>query len=264
MEHCYHFRERIIVTGVRLPSLAQIIGWLMIITICAFGIGGSIDLIDGGKYRASQGTTVFPITIPSDNLTNAVVFLEMDTGSISIGAGTSGNLLNGTLTGPQLQQDPDLSFSFTGQTGSVILKQDSFSLPETFSREDIWNLTLDAPKPIALSVLCNTGNVSIRPGDVPLNGLTVEMGAGDLLIDLTEWNASHLPITITGGLGSINITLPANTSIASKVETGIGSRTISGLQGSGGSYYVTGKNHSPVISLSVTQGIGDLSIGVAS
>lgn len=251
-------------TGVRLPSLAQVIGWLIVITICAFGIGAAIDFIDGGKYRASQGTTVVPVSIPADNLSDAMVFLEMDSGSISIGAGTSGNILNGTLTGPELQEDPDLSFSVTGQTGSVILKQESFRLPDAFSQEGIWNLTLDAPKPITLSVLCNTGNVSIRPGNVPLNGLTVEIGAGDLHVDLTEWNASHLPITITGGLGSITITLPANTSIASKIETGIGSRTISGLQGSGGSYYVTGRSHSPVISLSVTQGIGDLSIGVAS
>lgn len=251
-------------TGVRLPSLAQIIGWLTVITICAFAIGGSIDLLDGGKYRASQGTSLIPVNISANNLSNAEIVLEMDSGSITVGTGTSGYLLNGTLSSPQTQGKPEIASSVIRQTGYVRLKQEPFSLPDTFSREDTWDISLDTSIPAALAIMNGAGNVSIRPGSVPLNGLTVEMGSGDLLIDLTQWNASHLPITITGGLGSINITLPANTSIAAKVETGIGSRTISGLQGAGGSYYATGGNHSPVISLSVTQGIGDLSIGVAS
>ncbi len=266
MEYCCHIREGIIVnTGVRLPSLRQVMIWLFTITVISFAIGGSIDMIDGGKYGNKTPDEESPLDVPSDNLTNAIVSLEMDTGNIILTQGDSEHLINGTICGPRLKEKPHQDFWVSEKTGHLSLKQEPYSLSHTFSHYENWSLSLNPEIPVALSVISGAGNINITPGEVKLSGLTVEMGTGDLDIDLSGWKGGHLPVLISGGLGSMSIILPNNTSIASSIETGIGSRTISGLEGGDGIYYLSMQNpHASVISLSVAQGVGDLTIGVAS
>ena len=266
MEYRGYYRERIIVnSGFRLPSLKQIIIWLVIITFISFFIGGVITFIDGGKYKATGKEITTNADVPSGNITHAMISLEMDTGNINLFSETSGSLLTGVISGKNAKTGPEQTFTSSNGAGYLKIKQETGRFMDPFMREDTWNLSINPDIPISLSVTSGAGNVNINPGKANLTDLAIHLGTGDISVDLSEWKGTHLPALITGGMGSMTIILPSNTSIATNLETGIGSRTILGLEGGDGVYYRTVPDHqAPVISLSVNQGIGDLTMRVES
>lgn len=265
MEYRGDFREGVFVNaGIRLPSLRQIIIWLVIITVVSFAIGGIITKIDGEHYRTTNGDKITPVNISPNGVENAEVSLEMETGSINLSEGTDEYLLSGDISGKNTQKGPTQTFETRNGTGYLTIKQESTVALDPISKEDTWNLALCRNIPISLSIISGTGSVSYQSGSLNLTNLAIHLGTGDLLVDLSSWKGRHLPVVINAGLGSVTIILPQDASIAASLESGLGSRTISGFEGGEGSYFHTGSDHNvSAISLSIKQGIGDLTMKVA-
>lgn len=250
--------------GIRVPSLRQVIIWLVIISCVSFAIGGIITGIDGGKYEGTWSEKITEINVSPGDVKNTEVSLEMETGSIDISANKTDALISGTVSGKNANAGPYQSYNISDRTGYLTIRQEHSIPLDPLSREDTWNFSMGQDLPTSLSVKSGTGSVRIRPGHANLTGLFVEIGTGDLAIDLSEWRGTHLPALIKGGIGSITIILPPDTSLAANVDAGIGSRTITGLEGGDGTYYHSVPDRqAPVISLSVNQGIGDLTMKVA-
>ncbi|MDD1727566.1 MAG: toast rack family protein [Methanospirillum sp.] len=252
------------ITGIRLPALRQVIIWLVIISVLSFSIGTAISILEKGSYRPIEQETVTPIQITPGDITHASINLKLDSGRINISAGGKENLISGVIEGRNAKNGPDLSYTSMGKVGYLNVTQESTLWFDPISKEDYWNLSLGQDVPTSLYIQIGSGDLVLRPGKTNLTDLSVNQGTGDLTIDLTEWRGAHLLSSIDGGVGRISIILPPGTSIASRVEAGIGSRTISGLEGEEGIYYhLIPDRQVPVISLSVNQGIGDFTMKVA-
>jgi len=251
--------------GVRIPPLRQIIIWLVIISVVSFSIGGIITVLEGGSYMSGENSTVTPVEIKPGEIKHAAVSLEIDSGSINISPGTTESLISGSITGLHAQKGPDISYTSIEQVGHLSIKQESSLSFDPFIKEDQWDLSLVQDMPTSLSITMGSGDLRILPGRADLTDLYIDQGTGDLTLDLSRWKGTHLMGSIEEGVGSMTILLPAETSVASRVESGIGSRSIIGLDGEKSTYYHTIQDRqAPVISLSVNQGIGDLTMKVVT
>jgi|GEM_PF-4950920 len=251
--------------GIKFPPLRQIIIWLFIISAISFAIGAIIAGIEGNSYKSKYQSTVTPVEIESGEIDHAIVALEIDSGSLNLSDDESMSLMSGNISGVHAQKGPDISFTSTDRVGHLNMKQESSMWLDPISKEDQWNLTLGQKVPTSLSIMMNTGDLRIKPGDANLTDLSIKQSTGDLILDLSGWKGTHLMGSIDEGIGSMTILLPADASIATRVENGIGSRSILGLDGEKGTYYHTVQDsQTPVISLSVNQGIGDLTMKVVN
>lgn len=253
------------ISGIRFPPIRQIIIWLFIISVISFTIGAIITAIEGNSYKSQYQSTVTPVEIESGKIEHAIVTLEMDSGSINLSDNNTTNLITGNISGQHAQKGPDISYTSTDKVGHLKIKQESSMYLDPLSKSDTWNLTLGQTVPTSLSIIMNTGDLQIQPGNANLTDLSIIQGTGDLILDLSGWSGTHLMGSVEEGIGSMTILLPADASIATHVENGIGSRSILGLDGEKGTYSHTVQDqHAPVISLSVNQGIGDLTMKVVN
>ncbi|PKL59621.1 MAG: hypothetical protein CVV33_06895 [Methanomicrobiales archaeon HGW-Methanomicrobiales-4] len=176
-------------------------------------------------------------------------------------SGNSDTLLCGTFRSTNLRDGPKQAYTVMDGIGMLTISQESSIFFDPIEKIEGWNISLHQTTPIDLILKSGTGDISLHTRTVNLTSLDIDAGAGDVIVDLTEWKGNHLPVSISSGLGSLSVILPQKTSIAAETDNGLGSRTISGLEGGDGHYYHTETTPgSPVISLSIKQGLGDLTL----
>ncbi|HYA96899.1 MAG TPA: LiaF domain-containing protein, partial [Methylomirabilota bacterium] len=99
--------------------------------------------------------------------------------------------------------------------------------------------------------------------DVPLTRLEVNMGAGQLDLDLTGPRKENMTVVIHGGVGQARIRLPKDVGVRADAHGGIGSIDVSGLRHDGGEYVNDAYGKSPVtIDLNVQGGVGQITLEV--
>jgi len=94
---------------------------------------------------------------------------------------------------------------------------------------------------------------------VPLTRLDLNIGAGQMDVDLTGDRKTDLTADIEGGVGQANIRLPKNVGVIAHASGGIGSINVRGLKHDGDSYTNDAYGKSPAtIHLKVEGGIGEI------
>src|SRR5260370_8669674 len=90
------------------------------------------------------------------------------------------------------------------------------------------------------------GNLHFR--DIPLTRLDLNIGAGQMDVDLTDDRKTDLTADIEGGVGHANIRLPKNVGVIAHASGGISSINLPGLKHDGEPYtnYPYGTNPSPI------------------
>ena len=248
---------------IRLPSLKHVIIWLFAISVISFVIGGVITVFDGGKYTGTAGEKEVIVNISPQDARHSLISLEIESGEVNITAGDGRALVSGLIRSKYGNEGPIQSYSLVNGTGTLTITQESSMFFDPLEKEDAWDLSIHPDIPVALSIASGTGNISLDTGSAALSGIDLNAGAGNIMVDLSEWNGTHLPVSIQSGLGSILILLPESATIGADTENGLGSRAISGLDGTQGHYYRTSSvSGAPVISLAISQGLGDLTLKV--
>ena len=205
--------------------------WLFVITCISIAIGGLITILDGGHYAGRTGEIVTPVLLPLKNTEKTLISLEMNQGSINLSSGTGPGIISGTLKSKYSVSGPSQSYSEAGDTGTFVISQEASRFYEIIDKEDEWNLTVSTDVPADVSINCHIGDVSVDTGSLDLSSLQIMSGTGDVLVNLSSYTGKHLPVSVYAGIGSVKILLPPYASVAADTENGIGSRTISGLEG---------------------------------
>jgi hypothetical protein len=103
------------------------------------------------------------------------------------------------------------------------------------------------------------GNLHFR--DIPLTRLDLNIGAGQMDVDLTGDRKTDLTADIEGGVGHANIRLPKNVGVIAHASGGIGSIDVHGLKHDGDSYTNDAYGKSPAtLHLKVEGGIGQITL----
>jgi len=104
---------------------------------------------------------------------------------------------------------------------------------------------------------------NLRFHEINLKQLRVDIGVGQVNVDLTGDRKADLDVEIHGGIGQANIRLPKNVGVTVDAKGGIGAVTTHGLTKVDGNYVNAALGHSPhTIHVQVAGGIGNIDLSV--
>lgn len=124
-----------------------------------------------------------------------------------------------------------------------------------------WNLRMGSQAPVDASVTVGAGKADLDLSKLPLRGLEVHMGAGELLLNLTGKYSKDVTVQVSSGVGEAKIRLPKGMGAVVDAKAGLGGVSAKGFSQRDGKYYndayAEGK---PAIRVDVRGGVGEVTL----
>jgi len=207
----------------------------------------------GGMFGTKHTTKI----VEPQRAKSAHAKLEMSAGQLTINGG-SANLLEGDFNYSDSYDEPRVEYSVAEGVGQLTVSQDSRSVHIGHSEND-WSLHFSKDVPLELKIDMGAGQGNLHLRDVPLTRLDLNIGAGQVDVDLTGDRKSDLTADIEGGVGQANIRLPKNVGVIVHASGGIGSVESHGLKHEDDTYTNDAYGKTPAtIRLKVEGGIGQI------
>jgi hypothetical protein len=242
-----------------LPLLRNVMLWLLILSIVCF-IAGITVMIFQGDNQYNQNFTASQVSVGPFQADNTRINLEVGSGSINISSGNGKEVLHGSVAS-EIKSKPNLSASIDHRNVNIAISRTPDLLLDLFDSEENWNLNLGKSENASMKLSLGNGDINLTPGDVELNDLWIELGAGSIYLDLTGWEKVHAPIRIETGIGDVFILFPENSTIAVDLNQGVGDINISGfITGEHGYYHDTTSGNGSIMDVTISQGMGDLTM----
>jgi hypothetical protein len=100
-----------------------------------------------------------------------------------------------------------------------------------------WDLAFNDEKPLDLEVKCGAGESRLDLGELSLRRVQVEMGVGEVRVDLRGTPRNDYSVSIRGGVGEATVYLPGpGVGIEAEAKGGIGGIQTTGLEKRDGRY----------------------------
>lgn len=186
------------------------------------------------------------------------VDLKMGAGELRVRGGAE-KLMEGRFTFNRLRLRPQVSYTAGGFRSHLIVEEPT-RVGAGASRY-VWDLRFNNSKPMDLEVNCGAGQSRLELGDLSLRRVNVEMGVGELRMDLRGTPKSDYAVYVRGGVGQATIYLPEGVGIEADVEGGIGGIHAPGLTKREGRYVNDSYGRAKTtIRLDVRGGIGAINL----
>jgi hypothetical protein len=184
--------------------------------------------------------------------------ITMPAGQLTMHSGSS-HLLDADFTYDESSGKPRVDYSNAGTSGRLNISQ-SEGGPHFGRNRDDWDLRFgDVPLDMQIELGAGQGELDLRGLD--LTHLRINMGTGQLNLNLTGDRKQNLDADIQGGIGQATIRLPHNVGVEVRAEGGIGSIDAVGLRHEGDRYVNDALGKSPVtIRMNVQGGIGQIQL----
>jgi hypothetical protein len=115
--------------------------------------------------------------------------------------------------------------------------------------------------PIDLILDLGAGEARMNVGTMNLRTVQVDMGVGEIRLDLRGQPARDYSVNINGGVGHATVYLPNTVGIIANAMGGIGEISVRGLEKRGGHWMNPAHENSPVtIHVDVKGGIGQIEL----
>ena len=183
--------------------------------------------------------------------------IQMPAGELTIEGG-SPNLVDADFVYDEYSGKPTVNYTSSGTTGHLDIAQHEGGGIHLGRNEGKWDLRFgDTPLEMELSMGAGEGNLNLKGLD--LSRLRIEMGVGQVTVDLTGDRKRDLTGDIQGGVGEATIRLPRSVGVDIHASGGIGSIDQTGLRQEGGRYVndALGKS-TTTIRLNIEGGIGNI------
>jgi N-terminal domain of toast_rack, DUF2154 len=185
--------------------------------------------------------------------------VEMPAGELNLEGGGE-HLLTADFYQDGSWQVPRVDYSVTDHLGDLQIHQEGNTQFVTRS-DNTWNLKVEESIPLELKIDVGAGRGEFRLAKVDLTSLELNIGAGQVNVDLTGERAKDLRATIQGGVGQAIVRLPRNIGVVATVHGGLGSIEKGGLKEEDGQYVNAAYGKSPnTIHLTVEGGIGQIKL----
>jgi hypothetical protein len=186
------------------------------------------------------------------------VDLKMGAGEMRVRGGAD-KLMQGRFTYSRLRLRPEVSYNAGGFRGHLTVEEPSHAGSAT--KRYAWDLEFNNQKPLDLNVKCGAGESRLDLGELTLRRVNVEMGVGELKMDLRGTPKNDYSVYIRGGVGEATVYLPEGVGIEADVKGGIGDIRAPGLEKREGRYVNRAYGSAKVtVRLDVRGGIGSISL----
>jgi hypothetical protein len=188
------------------------------------------------------------------------VRLKMGTGELHVNGGAD-DLLEGTFEYNVSRWEPYIYYNVSGDRGRLDVCQGRSSGIPFGRAKNRWNISLQEKIPLDIEVDFGAGEGKLDFSSINLKSLIIDMGVGDLTVDLTGQYDRDVDVTIDGGIGSATVYLPEDIGVRVRVDKGIGSVDAWGLKKDGRAYINDAYSKSDVkMKVEIDAGIGSIDL----
>jgi hypothetical protein len=197
-------------------------------------------------------------SIELDTSEEVRVDLKMGAGELRVRGGAD-KLMEARFIYNRLRLRPEVSYTDGGFRGHLVVAEPSNM--GTGSPRYVWDLRFNDQKPLELDVKCGAGESRLDLGDLALRRVNVEMGVGELKMDLRGTPKNDYAVDVRGGVGEATIYLPEGVGIEADVRGGIGGINAPGLEKREGRYVNDSYGHAKTtVRLDIRGGIGAINL----
>ena len=188
------------------------------------------------------------------------VDLRMGAGELEMTGGAS-KLLEGEFRHDSRRGKPDIRYEVTGFRGRLSIESSSTQSVGPNQKGDHWKVKLGEGVPIDLHVSMGAGEGDLKLADLSLRSVAVELGAGELKLDLRDDWKKDFDVRIRGGVGEATIYLPRGVGTTVTAVGGIGDIDVKGLLRRGNAWVNDQFEKSKVtVRVDVKGGIGQINL----
>jgi len=244
-------------SGVSIGSTVGVLLFVLVIVIL-FWRGHAFTNADG-RY----GRSIDHISEVRDlqNATSMTAVIEMPAGELNISGGTS-RAIEGDFEYSAAWSRPRVDYHVSGNAADLDISQDNHG-PTLGPDDNTWRVHLNDSVPVDLQVKMGAARGNLKLREINLKQLRVDIGVGQVNVDLTGDRKADLDVEIHGGIGQANIRLPKNVGVTVDAKGGIGAVTTHGLTKADGNYVNAALGHTPhTIRVQVAGGIGNIDLSV--
>ncbi len=200
------------------------------------------------------------ISIPRDKSEFLRVNLTMGAGNLSVSPG-SGQFVDGAMTYNVEYWKPVVNYTSAAGHGTLDINQPGTHHGQTGNVKYDWDLHIANDIPVDLTVHFGAGEAHLDLGNLFLRSVDVEMGVGELTMDLRGAPRRDYEVRVRGGIGQATIRLPHDAGVYAKAQGGIGSVHSTGLRQEGDHLVNDAYDHSKAsIHLDIQGGIGEIDL----
>lgn len=209
--------------------------------------GRQLDYIS--EVRDLQGVTAL----------NAVI--EMPAGQLNISGGTS-HAFEGEFDYSSAWGRPQIDYNVSGKSADLNVSQDNHG-PTLGPEDNTWRVRFNNEVPLDLQVKMGAAQGNLKFHDLNLKQLRMDIGVGQVNVDLTGERSADVDVEIHGGVGQAVIRLPKNVGVTVDAKGGIGAVTTHGLKKQDGNYVNDALGHAThTIHLQIAGGIGNIDLTI--
>jgi hypothetical protein len=244
-------------SGVSIGSTIGVLLFVLVIVVL-FWRGHAFTNADGGYGRAVDHISEVR---ELQNATSLIAVIEMPAGELNVSGGTT-HAVDGEFDYSAAWSRPRVDYHVSGTSADLDISQDNHG-PTLGPNDNTWRVHLNDSVPIDLQVKMGAARGNLKFREINLKQLRVEIGVGQVNVDLTGDRSTDLDVEIHGGIGQANIRLPKNVGVTVEAKGGIGAVTTHGLTNVDGNYVNASLGHAPhTIHVQVTGGIGNIDLTV--
>ncbi|HEY4360981.1 MAG TPA: toast rack family protein [Bryobacteraceae bacterium] len=218
----------------------------------------AVALAGCGFPRVHTGPTVHETkSIDLGKFEMARVELKMGVGELHLDGG-SPNLVDADFEYNVPEWKPRVDSSSSSFRADVKIEQ-SNSGGASGNAIDVWRLRMNDNVPLNLVTHLGTGQATLNLGSVTIRSLQVNMGVGELRLDLRGHPKNDFDVEIHGGVGEATVIVPNSVGISAMAKGGVGDISVEGLQKRNDRWENDAYSTSNVrIRLNITGGVGDI------
>ena len=185
--------------------------------------------------------------------------INIPAGELKVSGGAN-KLMEADFKYSEIEGKPKISYQLSASGGQLDVTQHGrkFHFGRTYNN---WDVRLGNDIPMELTIHMGAGKNDVKVGELSLTKLEINMGAGEVMVDLTGDRRMDLDATIHGGVGNAIIRLPENVGVRVHATGGIGSIDQGHLRRQGDEYFNEMYGKSPVtLRLDISGGIGKIEL----
>lgn len=214
---------------------------------------GCVERVRVGELRTESQS------VELDSAESVSVGIDMGAGELCV-SGAADKLLEANYTYNVNALKPEIGYS----DGRLIVEQSGSRGISSWDLDDYsceWDLRLNDDVPMDLSVNFGAGESNLELGGLNLTSFDINMGAGDVMIDLTgDWK-NDLDADIAAGVGKLTLRLPSDVGTRLEVDVGVGTINAPDLTREGNVYTNDAYGKSDVtLSINIEGGVGEINL----
>lgn len=216
-------------------------------------LAGCINYVQTGPTQHQSKS------IPLDKSELVHVNVTMGAGDVEIRGGAA-KLLDADFTYNVPSWQPIVQYDSGGSTSHLRIEQPHGGSTVGNSKYS-WDLRFNDTVPLDFNIHFGAGEGRLDLGTLDLRGVNVNMGVGQLTLDLRGTPKKDYDVSVHGGVGECKVYLPNTVGLEATASGGIGEISVRGLTKNGGRYtndlYDTAKVR---IHIDVHGGVGQITL----